>query len=198
MTRLAIGVLLWSMVHLIPASAADFKKRMIGRFGENAYKGLFGISIIISLYLVISGWGSLTPAAPEVLDAIYTAPDWGGHAAAVLVLVGFVLFFAPYPPNNIKRMLRHPQLTGLICWGVGHLLAVGTARAIVLFGGLTLWALLEIYFINKRDGEWLKPAKAPLKNDIGLVIFSVLAYMAFLFTHHLLFGGTNLISGNTG
>lgn len=193
MTRLAIGVLLFGMVHLIPAAAADFKNKMIRRFGENAYKGVFGVLIIASLYLLISGWGSLTPTEPEVLNAIYTAPEWGGYAAAVLILIGFVLFFAPYPSNNIKRMLRHPQLTGLACWGVGHLLAVGTARAIVLFAGLTLWALVEIFLINKRDGEWRKPDKAPLKNDVALVLFSVLAYMAFLYTHHMLFGGTDLI-----
>lgn len=193
MTRLAIGVLLFCMVHLVPAFVADIKNEMIRRFGENAYKGVFGGLIILSLYLIITGWSFLTPTEPEVLNAIYTAPDWGGYAAAILVLICFILFFAPYPPNNIKRVLRHPQLTGLACWGLGHLLAVGTARSIVLFGGLTLWALVEILLINKRDGEWRKPEKAPVKNDVALVLFSVLVYMAFLFTHHLLFGGTNLI-----
>ena len=90
-------------------------------------------------------------------------------------------------------MFRHPQLIGFIALGVGHLIAIGTARVIVLFGGLTAWALIEIYLINKRDGVWVKPDKAPLKNDVTMVLFSILAYMAFLYTHHLLFGGTNLI-----
>lgn len=193
MTRLAIGVLLWSMVHLLPGYAPGLKKTMLNRFGEYPYKGAFTVLIVISLFLIISGWSSLTPPEPDVLDAIYTAPDWGGIAAAVLLLISFILFFAPYPPNNFKRMLRHPQLIGLACWGVGHLLAIGTARSIVLFGGLTAWAVIEIYLINKRDGEWVKPEKAPLKNDVALVAFGALVYMAFLFTHHLLFGGTNLI-----
>ena len=193
MTRLAIGVLLWSLVHFIPSVAAGFKKDMFNRFGEYPYKGAFTLLMVIALYLVISGWGSLTPVEPEVLNEIYTAPEWGGHAAAVLVLIGFVLFLAPYPPNNIKRMFRHPQLIGFALWGLGHLLAVGTARAIVLFGGLTVWALLEIYLINKRDGVWVKPDKAPVKNDVTMVAFAVLVYLAFLYTHHLLFGGTDLI-----
>ena len=153
MTRLVIGVLLWSLVHFVPALAADFKSSMIRRYGEYPYKGAFIVVMIASLYLIISGWSSLTPVEPEVLAAIYTAPEWGGHAAAVLVLIGFILFLAPYPPNNIKRMMRHPQLLGFICWGAGHLLAVGTARAIVFFGGLSLWALIEIFLINRRDGE---------------------------------------------
>jgi len=193
MIRLAIGVLLWSLVHFFPALAPDLKKSMVNRYGEYAYKGVFTLFMIISLYMIISGWGSMTPTEPEVLNAIYTAPEWGAKAAAVLVLVGFILFLAPYPPNNFKRMLRHPQLFGFACWGLGHLLAVGTARSIVLFGGLTLWALIEIFLINKRDGVWVRPDKAPFRNDVAMVLFSVLTYLAFLYTHHLLFGGTNLI-----
>lgn len=193
MTRLTIGVLLWSLVHFFPGLAVDFRSTVIRRFGEYPYKGVFILLMVVSLYLIISGWSSLTPVEPDVLAGIYTAPEWGGHAAAVLVLVGFVLFLAPYPPNNIKRLFRHPQLIGFIFWGVGHLLAVGTARAIVFFGGLTLWALIEIFLINRREGAWVKPDKAPIRNDVTMVLFSVLAYMAFLYTHHLLFGGTNLI-----
>lgn len=193
MTRLALGVLLWSLVHFIPSVAAEFKKTVVTRYGEYPYKGVFILLMVVSLYLVISGWGSLTPVEPDVLEAVYVVPEWGGHAAALLVLIGFILFLAPYPPNNFKRMLRHPQLIGFACWGAGHLLAVGTVRAIVLFGGLTAWALIEMLLINRRDGEWVKPARAPLRNDVTMVLFSVLAYMAFLYTHHLLFGGTNLI-----
>lgn len=193
MVRLIIGILLWSVVHFFPALASEMKKSIISRYGEYPYKGAFAVLMVISLYLIISGWSSLTPTPPDVLEVIYTAPDWGGHAAALLVLIGFILFLAPYPPNNFKRLLRHPQLIGFASLGVGHLLAIGTARAIVLFGGLTAWALLEIYLINRRDGVRVKPDKAPLKNDVTMVLFSVLAYMAFLYTHHLLFGGTDLI-----
>lgn len=193
MTRLVLGVLLWSVAHLIPALAADFKKSLIGRYGENPYKGIFALLMIAALYLMISGWGSMTPVEPAVLKAVYTAPGWGGHVAALLVLIGFILFLAPYPPNNIKRMLRHPQLIGMASWGVGHLVAVGTVRAIVLFGGLAAWALIEAMVINRRDGEWVKPEKASFKNDLAMVVFAVMVYIAFLYTHHMLFGGTELI-----
>ena len=80
----------------------------------------------------------------------------------------------------------------MACWGVGHLAAVGTARGIVLFGGLTIWAVLEMLLINKRDGAWLKPDKVSHRNDLTMVLFSVLMFMAFLYTHHLLFGGSPL------
>ena len=186
MTRLAIGVLLWSVVHFIPAIAVDLKKNMVNRFGEYPYKGIFALMMVVAIYLIISGWKS---AVPEV---DYVPPDWSVHAAMLLVLVGFILFFAPYPPNNIKRMMRHPQLLGMACWGVGHLLVSGDARSIVFFGGLTAWALIEIFLLNRRDGEWVKPASVSGRKDLTMVLFSVLVYMVVLYTHHLVFGGSPL------
>ena len=49
MTRLAIGVLLWSLVHFIPSLAAEFKKAIVDRYGEYPYKGAFTVLIIICL-----------------------------------------------------------------------------------------------------------------------------------------------------
>lgn len=186
MTRLAFGVLLWSVVHFIPTIAADLKKNMVNRFGEYPYKGMFALIMAVAIYLIISGWKSAVP------DMVYAPPDWGVYAALLLVLIGFILFLAPYPPNNFKRMLRHPQLIGMACWGAGHLLANGDARSIVLFGGLTVWALVEMLLLNKRDGEWSKPAIVSVKKDLAMVLFSVLVYLVFLYTHHLIFSGSPL------
>lgn len=187
MNRLAIGVLLWSIVHFVPVIAPGLKKNLVNRFGEYPYKGIFTLIMVASIYLIISGWKAAVP------ELIYTPPDWGGHVAAVMVLIGFVLFLAPYPPNNIKRLLRHPQLVGMIFWGSGHLVAVGDSRSIVFFGGLAAWALVELFLLNRRDGKWSKPGEVPRKKDVALVLFSVLVYMAFLYTHAMLFGGTELI-----
>ena len=192
MTRLILGVLLWSIAHFTPALAANFKTKMVARFGEYPWKGALTLFMVAALYLIVSGWMSMTPEEPEVLAMVFTPPEWSVYAAGVLALIGFVLFLAPYPPNNFKRMMRHPQLIGVVCLGVGHLTAVGTMRGVVFFGGLTVWALLEMVLINRRDGEWMKPDKAPFRKDLSMVLFSVLVYMAFLYTHHLLLGGAPL------
>ena len=186
MTRLALGVLLWSVVHFFPAAATGLKKSLVSRVGEYPYKGIFTLVTVLSLYLIITGWQS------TVVVEIYAVPDWGGYAAAALTLLAFILFFAPYPANNFKRIVRHPQLIGTALWGLGHLLSNGDSRSIVLFGGLTAWAIVEILLINRRDGDWIKPIKASLLKDFSLILFSVLTYAAVLFTHHLLFGGEPL------
>jgi uncharacterized membrane protein len=187
MTRLALGVLLWSVVHLFTALTVDLRKSLINRIGEYPYKGVFTLLVIFSIYLIATGWGLSTSD-----NVFYTAPEWSGHVTSLLVFAGFILFFAPYPPNNIKRMLRHPQLIGTICWSAGHLLATGSLRSVILFGGFAVWALFETVLIGRRDGDWIKPEKVSHLKDVSLVLFGSLAFFVFLFTHHLMFGGDPL------
>ena len=182
MTRLLAGVLLWSFTHLVPALLPELRRRLVGRIGENPYKLVFTLLMALSIYLVISGWKATIP------ENLYLPPVWGRHLTALLMLPAFVLFFAPYPPNNIRRKLRHPQLTGVALWGVAHLIANGETRSVVLFAGLATWALLEMWLINRRDGAWTAPAAAPRRNDVLLVLAAVVIYVAVAASHRWLFG----------
>ena len=182
MSKLALGILLWSFTHLIPAAFSGLRRGLLSRLGENGYKGVFTLLMVLAIYLVISGWKAAVP------ETVYVPPLWGRHVTALLMLAGFVLFFAPYPPNNIRRALRHPQLTGVACWGIGHLLANGEGRSIVLFGGLALWAIIEMVVINRRDGPWTPPAAVARKNDIVLVAAALAAYVVVAAAHQWLFG----------
>ncbi|HET6591964.1 MAG TPA: NnrU family protein [Xanthomonadales bacterium] len=182
MIKLTLGVLLWSFAHFIPAGFTGLRKNLIARLGENGYKGIFALLMALAIYLLVSGWKAALP------ESLYLPPAWGRHLTALLMLAGFVLFFAPYPANNIRRALRHPQLTGVLCWGVGHLLANGEGRSLVLFGGFAAWALVEIVLLNRRDGAWIQPAPAPRKNDFMLVAGGLAAYVAVAAAHQWLFG----------
>ena len=57
---------------------------------------------------------------------------------------------------------------------VGILTTVLGWRSILLFGGLLIWAVLEIVFLNRRDGAWKKPEAKPgsavLKPLVGAVV----------------------------
>lgn len=182
MTKLVMGVFLWSSIHFIPAVAIDFRKNLIEKLGENPYKGIFSLLMALAVYLVISGWKATIP------ESIYLPALWARHAATLLVLFGFILFFSPYASTNFKRVLRHPQLTGVACWGIGHLLVNGEARSIVLFGGLAAWAIIETMLLNRRDGAWVKPGSAPVKNDLILVLAGAVIYAVVAMSHQWLFG----------
>jgi uncharacterized membrane protein len=188
MVLLVIGVLLWTCVHLFPSVMPAARKRLITRFGEGPYKGLFALDLVIAILLMVFGWRSTE------VSYVYTAPLAHNPIAVLpLVAVAFILMGAANVPTNIKRYLRHPMLTGVIVWGVAHLLANGDNRALVLFGGLTLWAGIALFTISRRDGEWVKPAPVPVQKDgmlvgIGLVLTAVVAYFHEYLSGVRLFG----------
>lgn len=176
MIWLILGVALWSGVHLIPALWTSIKSQLIHRWGENGYKGAFSLLIIISVTLMVIGWRSTDP------HYLYAPPDWAGSTAALLMLNAFVLIVAANHPSRLKRIIRHPQLTGVLLWSIAHLIANGDTRSLILFGGMGLWSLLEIRLINAREGAWIKPDAPSMLIEfrglaIGLVIFFVALFL---------------------
>lgn len=186
MITLIAGVALWSVTHLFPALAPARREALIARRGEKAYKGVFALVIVAALVLIVIGWKSAPPASID--DYLYAPPAWGRHATALLVLIAFILFSASHGRNNIQRLVRHPQLTGVILWGIGHLLANGETRSIVLFGVLTLWAVVSILLINRREGPRARPEPAPLRKDVIAVVGGIVVYAVVAGAHRWLFG----------
>ena len=184
MTLLLFGLGLWCAVHLVPSLATGFRSRLIGGFGEGRYKLIFSLCLVLAIVLMVFGWRSITP------EQIYTPPAWGRHATMALVLLTFYLFAVARSKSNIKRILRHPQLSGLLLWCIGHLLANGDSRALTLFPVLFLWALLEMYCINRRQGAWQKPDPVSWGTEIITAIKGLLLYTVFLFAHPYLSGVT--------
>lgn len=176
MLLLICGILLWSLVHLSKSLAPGVRAGLSGRIGDNAYKGLFSLLIVFSLVLIVLGWRGSVPLPG------YDPPQWGRIVAVALMVPALILFFASNLPTNLKRLLRHPQLTGVTMWAVAHLLSNGDRRSLVLFGGFALWCIAEIIFINRRDGAWTRPAAVPIINDlkpvaIGIGAFALLAWV---------------------
>lgn len=182
MALLIAGVTLWTLAHLFPAVAPGVRANLAGKFGEGPYKGLFAFDIVLALGLIIFGWKTAIPTS------LYAPPDISDKIPLVFIIFAFVLFVASSLPNNLKRYVRHPQMGAVICWGIGHLLTNGDSRSVVLFGGLTAWALLEVLFINKRDGEWERPASVPLGGDITTAVVAAAVFAAVVYFHAALFG----------
>lgn len=183
MTMMILGLVLWIGVHLFPSVMPAARASLIERLGEGPYKGLFALDLVIAILLMVFGWRS---AMPEY----WYAPPLGGMQTVtfVLVAIGFTLMGAANAPNNLKRHLRHPMLTGVIVWAIAHLLANGDSRSVVLFGGLTAWAVIAMITINRRDGEWEKPEAVAGSKDISLVVIGVALTAVVAFFHEYLAG----------
>ena len=182
MTWLIIGVLLWSVVHLFPALLPAQRAKLLESLGENKYKGLFSLDMVIALVLIVVGWKNAE------VRAIYNPPLYGSPVVTVLMFLSFLLFAAASAPGNIKRFIRHPMLTGMALWGGAHLLANGDNRSIVLFGGLGLWAVIEIIMISRRDGEWRKARAVPFSKDFMTVVATAVIFAIVIYGHEWLFG----------
>lgn len=178
MTLLIAGILLWSLVHFIPALAQPLKQSMLSKLGENGYKGLFSLLLIAAILMMVFGWRSI-----EQPSYFYTLPLWTRHLGMLLVLVAFILFVASGMPTRIKQFIRHPQLTGVVIWAGAHLLMNGDSRSLVLFGGLGIWALLEIILINRREGAWLKPEIPGIGQEVKILVIAVVVFLAVMFAH---------------
>lgn len=179
---LAFGVFLWSLVHLFPCVMPEKRNQLNDSMG-NKYQGLFALLIIFSIVLMVIGWRNTVP------EHIYNPTAWGRHLAMLLVLLGVILFGAANVPSRIKRVIRHPMLTGVILWALAHLLANGDSRSLLLFGGMLIWSVLSMFFINQRDGAWEKPEKPEgWKPDIKLLVISLVIYVILIVLHPYLSG----------
>ena len=182
MVWLWLGVGLWSALHFMPSLARGPRALLIARLGDKTYRILFSLGVVGSIALMVLGWRATTPVE------IYTPPPWGHPVANALVLVAFLLFGLAHAKTNVKRVIRHPQLTGLVVWAIGHLLANGDSRSVVLFGALGVWALIEMPLINRREGRWVRPGPVPLTAEIRPVAIGLVIFAVVLFAHPYLFG----------
>jgi uncharacterized membrane protein len=174
---LVAGVLLWSAVHLFTALAAGARQRLLDRYGRGPYRGIYSLLILASVVLMVLGWRGSAPVAA------YAAPAGMHEATIALMLVAMVLFVAGRAPTDVRRVLRHPQLTGVALWGAAHLLSNGDSRSLVLFGGLGLWALVEMMLINRRDGAWERPEPFGSRRTAIATLIGVAAWIVLGLVH---------------
>lgn len=182
MTLLVIGLLFWSVPHILPSLAVNFRKSLIAKLGEGPYSGIVAFLILGGIVLTVFGWRSIVP------EAVYFPPAFLKPATYLLMLFSLLLFIVSSRPSRIKLYIRHPQLTGMVLWSVAHLLQVGNNRSVVLFGWLVIWALLEMIFINHRDGVWVKEAAPAWTEEVKTVVVILVVYTVVAYVHPYISG----------
>ncbi|TAL85281.1 MAG: NnrU family protein [Rhodanobacter sp.] len=184
---LILGLVVFLGLHSLRIFADDWRSRQLARLGVKRWKGLYALVALIGLVLIC--WGFVL-ARQHPLPLYSPAPFWR-HLNALFMLVAFVLFFAArVPRNHIKAKLGHPQLLAVKVWAVGHLLATGMLRDVLLFGSFLLWAVVLFAVSRRRDRRLgtVRPA-GTLKGDALTVLVGVVVWLAFAFwLHQWLFG----------
>lgn len=181
MSLLAVGLVLFLAVHLIP-SAPQLRTALVARLGEKPYRGGFSVVVLLSLVAVVWGFSR----AP--LEALYAPPSWGHQASMVLVPVALVFFAAANMPTHIRAVARHPMLLGLLLWALAHLIANGEARSIVLFGGFALFAVVETISAVARGKSPPSKPTPRIAMDLVAVVSGLIAAGLLAVFHGALFG----------
>lgn len=165
MAWLLLGLLLWSGAHLFKRMAPA-RRAGLGDRG----KGLVAVALLLAVVLMVVGYRAWD--APVV----WVPAPAATHANNLLVLLAIYLFAASGMRTRAARWNRHPQLTAVTLWATAHLLVNGDAASIVLFGGLLLWALVEIAVINRAEPAWAPPPPAPLGREAGAAFGAVAVF----------------------
>lgn len=175
MTLLIIGVALWIAAHIwkraAPANRASF-----GDKGKGIVAGL----TVLSVVLMVLGY-----RAAE--GAVY----WGRGNGLVwlnnlLMVLAFYLYAASGKGTRVTRAIRHPQLTGFTVWAIAHLLVNGDTPSFILFGGLGLWALVQMALINRAEGPRGAYHAPPIKSEVIAAIATLVVVVVVMSIHYAL------------
>jgi uncharacterized membrane protein len=183
MAMLVLGLVLFLGVHSTRIVAEGWRSRTIPRIGPGAWKGLYSLVSIAGFVLIVWGYG-LARQDPVVL---WQPPRGMNHAAALLMVLSFILLVATYVPRNgIKARLHHPMVLAIKLWALAHLLANGTLADVLLFGAFLVWAVFSFRAARQRDrAAGTSYPAGTLAGTSITVVAGLLLWALFAFWAHL-------------
>ena len=180
MSVLIAGLLIFFAGHSLPMFPR-YRDPLVGRFGEQQYKGIFALFAALGFILIVWGFSR----APYV--DLWHPPAWGCRAAMLMMPIAFVAMMSGQIANNFQRVIRHPLLLGVAIWAAAHLLANGDLASLLLFASFLLYSLIDMYSANRR-GATVSKAKQPMRQDIIVLLAGFVVFLLFRYFHGWLFG----------
>ncbi len=176
MTLLVLGVLLWAGAHFFKRVMPGVREPM----GDKG-KGIVALLIVLSLVLMTVGY-----RAVEVTDTLWSTPSFAKHINNLVVLIA-IFMMSPAPrKGKLLNGVRHPMLIGFALWAAAHIWVNPDMPSLVLFGGLLVWALLEIVIINRAEGPWEPTERGTIAKDGMFFVASIILVGVIGFIHGLL------------
>ncbi len=176
MLLIILGLVLWAGAHFLKRVAPDVRARM-----GNGGKAVLGAVTVLGIVLMVLGY-----RGAEQVDLWYP-PAFMVHINNTLMLLAFYLYAASGMKTAITRKIRHPQLTAVKTWAVAHLLVNGDLAAVLLFGGLLAWAVVQVIVVNRAEPQWTKNPPVPAAKEVMAVVGAVVV-MAVVMGIHNWFG----------
>jgi len=181
MVKLVLGLALWMVGHSLKRLAPGLRRDMSKALGEKISRGVISLVLLVAVVFMLLGY--------KQAANIHVYSSFAGAGYINNILMFAALFSVGIGPagGRLSARFRHPMLFGAILWGAAHLLVSGDAASVVLFGGLSLWALVQMRLINQHEGPWERPMPGDALRDYKLVLATLFLYV-FIAGIHWLFG----------
>jgi uncharacterized membrane protein len=176
-----LGLVVFLGAHVF-VTMRDRRAALVAKIGEWPYRGLFSLVSIAGIVLVAYGFASYRAAG---FITVWTPPAWTHHIVEALMWPASIMVVAAYIPGNIKRMLKHPLLTGVKTWAFAHLCANGDLGGMILFGSVLAWAVYDRITLKHRSDAGAPPIPmGGTVNDLIAIIVGTIVYFALGFEFH--------------
>ncbi len=174
-----LGLVTFYLVHLIPFNQ-NFREHLVEKLSHKLYLALFALITFLGVILAILGWNDFSNVY------FYEPSIFLKQLNLMIMLPVAYLWVAAEVPNNIKRFIKHPMLLGMKLWALGHLLANGDLRSMILFISFFIFSIVATVFANRKPQPESFTSK-PITYDIAVVVVSLLGYIAIAYFHGFLF-----------
>jgi uncharacterized membrane protein len=180
MRLLIAGLALFLGIHALPI-IPSLRAALSARWGEQRYKGVFSALSALGLALIVIGY-----AVADDRTRVFAPFPAARTIAPFAMVASFILLAAANMRGNLRRLVKHPMLVGLLLWASVHLLANGDRASTALFGAFLAYAVVDLVSAIRRGA--FKPFVPVPRHDLIAVAGGAAVALAVMTLHRILFG----------
>ena len=197
MIVLIIGLVIFFGMHLVPVTGV--KSSLIERMGEKKYQSIFSIISLVGFIIIIYGFSLIDTCNPMMADCetdnfyLWDSFEYSKEISFLLMPISIILIVASKMKSNIKKVVRHPMLIGVLIWSFVHLLSTGDLRSIILFASFGAFSIIDIIFTRKTAEQGISFS---ILNDVVVIVVGLVLYSIILYFHEYVSGLQIVERGN--
>lgn len=164
-TGLALAMLAFVGSHLLLSH--PLRRPLSHPLGQRAFTLLYSLIAVAALGWVILAYGRVEAGMPA-----WVAPGWWWPVASGIMLVASILLVGSLlgnpafprpgakpadipPPRGVFAITRHPMNWSFILWALVHLSLWGSARNLIVAGGILVLAFVGSIGQDSKKRAWL-------------------------------------------
>ena len=197
MIVLIIGLVIFFGMHLVPVTGV--KSSLIERMGEKKYQSIFSIISLVGFIIIIYGFSLIDTCNPMMADCetdnfyLWDSFEYSKEISFLLMPISIIFIVASQMKSNIKKVVHHPMLIGVLIWSFVHLLSTGDLRSIILFASFGAFSIIDIIFTRKTAEQGISFS---ILNDVVVIVVGLVLYSIILYFHEYVSGLQIVERGN--